>query len=111
MSLAKRRALRTLYRVRDRRKEGTEPLARVPLPFFFGRSLMTIKTLFDGEKIHLPKELAGHEPCEIEITFVDPILKPKPESFWSVVARANGTRSSQEIIDEVSRDRDSWERK
>ncbi len=71
---------------------------------------MTIRTLFDGQKIILPKELAGHIPCEVEITFMDVGESVPAESLWNIVARATGARSPQEILKETSEERDLWGR-
>jgi hypothetical protein len=70
---------------------------------------MTIKTIFDGQKILLPKELAGHAPCEVEITFVDSQSKASNRSVWDVVERSTGTSKPEDLIDAASRDRDLWE--
>jgi hypothetical protein len=71
---------------------------------------MTIRTRFDGQKILLPSALAGHAPCDIEITFVEAAKNEVGHSIWDVVGHAEGNRSAQEIIDDASRERDRWER-
>ena len=66
---------------------------------------MTIRTTFDGKKSVLPKELVGHEPCDVEI-----VLDNGPangdghpsSSIWDVVARSRGTLNPQTILRDVS---------
>jgi hypothetical protein len=70
---------------------------------------MTIKTVFDGQKIVLPKELAGHAPCEVQITFVESGKGTGVGSIWDVVEKATGTSRPEELLDAASRDRDLWE--
>ena len=71
--------------------------------------VMTIKTLFDGEKIVLPRELAGHAPCEVEITVVESQAGSNHGSIWNVVDKATGTSKPADLLDAASQDRDLWE--
>jgi hypothetical protein len=71
---------------------------------------MTIRTVFDGQRIVLPKELEGHDPCIIEIVLADEskAQAPRRNSLWEVVAESRGKLPSETILREISEDRDSW---
>ena len=72
---------------------------------------MTIRTRFDGREILLPKELAGHLPCDVEIVLTDDAGNgDRRTSIWDAVAQSRGARDSCAILHEVSAERDDWGR-
>jgi hypothetical protein len=72
---------------------------------------MTIRAHFDGQRIHLPRELEGHAPCEVEITLADETRNETARrSIWDVVAQSHGTCDAATILRETSAERDDWSR-
>jgi hypothetical protein len=73
---------------------------------------MTLRTTFDGQKIAVPKELMGHQPCEVEIVLTNNAPDPADRSrssIWDVVAKSHGTLPPEAILHDTSAERDSWE--
>jgi hypothetical protein len=72
---------------------------------------MTMRAHFDGHMIHLPRELEGHPPCDVDITLADETKNGTTrQSIWDVVAQSHGTRDAASILRETSADRDDWSR-
>jgi hypothetical protein len=66
-----------------------------------------VKTLFDGKVIHVPPELLDAGPGEITIIYER--KQRAGRSIWDVVARAKGTRTAEDIDEQLRRDRDEWD--
>ena len=86
----------------------------------------SIKTRFDGQKIEVPPELVGREPCEVEIVVKlskqemleatgDGIVKdmgPRSGSIWDLIGTNPNPLTDEQLrerLAELRRDRDEWD--
>jgi hypothetical protein len=73
---------------------------------------MILRSKFDGQKILVPSELIGHEPCAVHIVPLSGesnAADRPPSSIWDVVARSRGTLTPQTILNSFGAERNAWE--
>ena len=52
------------------------------------KNLMSMETIFDGEKIIIPKTIK-HEPCKVVVTFLDRLPNEEDEQLIDMVLKSD----------------------